>query len=73
MSSNTYFNNILVNYNNILIIFGEKTTKKDKVFGRGGGAELFTCLYPLKVQARPPQDQRLTTQSSVSGRTSFFC
>ena len=27
--------------------------------GEGGGAELFPFPYPLKVQARPPQDQRL--------------
>ena len=26
------------------------------------------CPYPLKVQARPPRDQRLATQSRVSGR-----
>ena len=32
----------------------------------GGGVELVTC--PLKIQARPPRDQRLTTQSRVSGR-----
>ena len=32
------------------------------------GAELFPCPYPLKVQARPPRDQRLATQSRVSGR-----
>ena len=24
----------------------------------GGGGELFTCPYPLKIQACPPQDQR---------------
>ena len=30
------------------------------------GAEIFMCLYSLKVQARPPRDQRLATQSSVS-------
>ena len=29
----------------------------------GGGAELFACPYPLKVQAHPPQDQRLATQT----------
>ena len=34
----------------------------------GGGAELFTCPYSIKVQARTPQYQRLATQSSVSGR-----
>ena len=33
----------------------------------GGGAELFKCPYPLKVQARPPRDQILATQSRVSG------
>ena len=33
----------------------------------GGGGELFTCPYPLKVQARPPRDQRLATQSKVFG------
>ena len=25
----------------------------------GGGGQLLTCPYPLKVQARPPRDQRL--------------
>ena len=35
--------------------------------GGGGGAELFTRPYPLKVQSRPPHDQRLATQSRVSG------
>ena len=35
---------------------------------RGGGGGLFTCPYPLKVQARPPRDQRLATQSRVSGQ-----
>ena len=34
----------------------------------GGGGELFTCPYPLKIQARPPREQRLATQSRVSGR-----
>ena len=29
--------------------------------GEGEGAEPFTCPYPLRVQARPPQDQRLAT------------
>ena len=24
--------------------------------GGGGGSELFTCPYPVKVQARPPRD-----------------
>ena len=36
--------------------------------GGGEGAELFTCPYPLKVQARPPRDQRLAAQSGASGR-----
>ena len=36
--------------------------------GGGGRAELFTCPYPLKVQARPLRDQRLATQSRVSWR-----
>ena len=37
--------------------------------GRGGErAKLFKCQYPLKVQARPPQDQRQATQSRVSGQ-----
>ena len=35
--------------------------------GGGGGGELFTCPYPLKVQARPPRDQRLAIQSKVFG------
>ena len=30
-------------------------------------AELFTRPYPFKVQTRPPRDQRLATQSKVSG------
>ena len=34
----------------------------------GGGAELFTYPYPLKVQARQSLDQRLATQSRDSGR-----
>ena len=34
----------------------------------GGGRGLLTCLYPLKVQACPPRDQRLATQSKISGR-----
>ena len=25
--------------------------------GGGGGAELFPCPYPPKIQARPPRDQ----------------
>ena len=37
------------------------------VEGGGGGAELFKCPYPHKVQAHPPPDQRLATQSRVSG------
>ena len=32
----------------------------------GGGERLFTCPYPLKVQARPTRDQRLDTQSRIS-------
>ena len=36
--------------------------------GGGGRAELFTCPYPMKVQAPPPRDQRLATQYRVSGR-----
>ena len=37
--------------------------------GEGGGrgeGQLFTCPYPLKVQARPPRDQKLALQSRVS-------
>ena len=36
--------------------------------GGGGGnwAKPFYCPYPLKVQACPPRDQRLATQSRVS-------
>ena len=34
----------------------------------GGGGGVFTCPYPLKVQARPPQDQRLAFRSRVSGQ-----
>ena len=37
--------------------------------GRGGGKrELFTCLFPLKVQACPPWDHRPDLQSKVSGQ-----
>ena len=47
-------------------------TKRPKtgypVWGGGGGRELLTCPYPLKVQARLPRDQRLAMQSRVSGR-----
>ena len=35
------------------------------------GAELFTCPYPPKVQARPPRDQRLAPPSKVSGQGFF--
>ena len=34
----------------------------------GGGGELLTCPYPLKVQVRPPRDQRLAIRSKVSGQ-----
>ena len=37
----------------------------------GGRAELFTGPCPLKVQARPPRDQRLATRSRVSGRLAW--
>ena len=37
----------------------------------GGRAELFTCPYPLEVQARPPRDQRLATPSRISGRIHY--
>ena len=30
--------------------------------------ELFSCPYSLKVQARPPRDQKLASQSKVSGQ-----
>ena len=38
--------------------------------GGGGGVErkLFTCPYPLKVQACPPHDQRPAFRSRVSGQ-----
>ena len=36
--------------------------------GVGVGEELFTCPYPLKVQACPPRDQRPALQSRVSGQ-----
>ena len=36
----------------------------------GGGAELFTCPYPLKVQTHPPREQTLATQTRASGRHS---
>ena len=46
------------------------------VGGRWG--ELFTCPYPLKVQARPPRDQTPAIRSRVSGQerevqVSFVC
>ena len=31
-------------------------------------AQLFLCPYPLKVQARPPRDQKLAPQSKISGQ-----
>ena len=31
----------------------------------GGGGGLFTCPYPLKVQAHPPRDQRLNAKGTV--------
>ena len=34
----------------------------------GGGGELFTCPYPLKVQTCPPRDQRPALLSRVSGQ-----
>ena len=33
--------------------------------GGGGGGWTIMCPYPLKVQACPPQDHRLATQSSL--------
>ena len=33
----------------------------------GGGAELFPCPYPPKVQARTSRDQRPAPRSRVSG------
>ena len=36
-------------------------------WGGGGAGQLFKCSYSLKVQERPPRDQRLATQSRVSG------
>ena len=36
-----------------------------------GGGGLLTCPYLLKVQARPPRDQRLAIQSRVSGQEGF--
>ena len=39
--------------------------------GGGGHFELFMCPYRLKIQARPPQDQRLATQSRVLGQNMF--
>ena len=38
------------------------------LFNGGGGRELLTCPYPLKVQACPPRDQRPALLSGVSGR-----
>ena len=37
-------------------------------WGEGGRAQLLTCPYPLKVQARPPRDQRLAIRSRDSGQ-----
>ena len=34
----------------------------------GVGAELLTCPYPLKIQARPPRNQRPAIRCKVSGR-----
>ena len=36
--------------------------------GGGGKREILTCPYPLKVQARPPWDQRPALLSRVSGQ-----
>ena len=38
----------------------------------GVGVELLTCPYPLKVQACPPQDQRLTVRFMVLGQEIFM-
>ena len=42
------------------------------VVGGEGGAELFPCTYPPKVQARPSRDQRPANQSGVSGHLGFI-
>ena len=34
----------------------------------GSGGELCTCLYPLKVQARPPRDHKPALRSRVPRR-----
>ena len=33
----------------------------------GGDINIFTCPYPLKVEACPPQDHRPATWTKVSG------
>ena len=38
------------------------------LLGGGGGGKLFTCPYPLKIQACPPQDNRHGTRSKVLGK-----
>ena len=38
--------------------------------GGGGEEELFTCPYPLKVQACPSRDQRPALRSRVTGHDS---
>ena len=50
-----------------------RTCRKYVLEGGGGGkgVELFTCPYRLKVQARPPRDQRLVTQCRVSRRNMY--
>ena len=41
--------------------------------GRGGGGGLnYTCPYPLRVQACPPQDQKLSPQGGYLAQYLLF-
>ena len=51
----TYVDDPLVPSSNAVTTeLGRLTGISEKGGGVGGGAELFTCPYPPKVQARPP-------------------
>ena len=48
----------------------DSSSKRSKICALNpwGGGKLFTCPYPLKVQARPPWAQRPAFRSRVSGQ-----
>ena len=41
--------------------------------GEGGGGELLTCPYPLKIQACAPRNQRPSLRAGVSGQEDVSC